>query len=252
MTAADLVAALDLPPAARVDQRVPKTLLTEHGAPTTGDKRHIQEGIEEARWLAALKSTTVGVPVCRDEVREYLEIAVLGVTLRAGARMARIVELIHRAIPYPVLLVATLGDNVALSMAHKRWSQGEAGATVLDGDVVSAELDFARDDTHKSAFLGVLALSRQPRGDLYGLYQGWLNVLVALQAARATGAFSMPESSEQAMARQEALRDCGRLDVEIARLRAAAAKERQVARQVALNLELKNLELVRQQASANL
>jgi len=32
MNAAELLAALDLPDAARVDRRVPKTLLTEHGA----------------------------------------------------------------------------------------------------------------------------------------------------------------------------------------------------------------------------
>ena len=52
MTAADLIEALRLPPSTRVDQRVPKTLLVEHGAPTAADKRQIQEGIAELRWVA--------------------------------------------------------------------------------------------------------------------------------------------------------------------------------------------------------
>ena len=34
-----LLAALDLPASSRVDQRVPKKLLLEHGAPTAADKR---------------------------------------------------------------------------------------------------------------------------------------------------------------------------------------------------------------------
>ena len=38
MTAADVIAALALPPESRVDQRVAKKLLVEHGAPTAADK----------------------------------------------------------------------------------------------------------------------------------------------------------------------------------------------------------------------
>ena len=57
-----LLAALDLPASSRVDQRVPKKLLLENGAPTAADKRLINDGIEELLWLAALKPTTIGVP----------------------------------------------------------------------------------------------------------------------------------------------------------------------------------------------
>ena len=88
MTADPIIAALRLPVNARVDQRVPKKLLVENGAPTAADKRQINDGIEELLWLAALKPSTIGVPTYRDETREYLEIAVLSLTLRAGARSA--------------------------------------------------------------------------------------------------------------------------------------------------------------------
>ena len=47
MSAAAIIAALALPPEARVDERVPKKLLVEQGAPTAADKRQIQDGIEE-------------------------------------------------------------------------------------------------------------------------------------------------------------------------------------------------------------
>ena len=77
MSTAALINALALPPDARVDQRVPKKLLLEQGAPTAADKRQLQDGIEEMSWVAALKPNNIGVPVFRDDVREYLEIAVL-------------------------------------------------------------------------------------------------------------------------------------------------------------------------------
>ena len=82
----EIVAALDLPAGSRVDQRVPKKLLLENGARTASDKRIIGDGIEELLWLAALKPTTIGVPDYRDELREYLEIAVLRLTLRVSCR----------------------------------------------------------------------------------------------------------------------------------------------------------------------
>src|SRR5688572_336176 len=134
-----LLAALDLPTRSRVDQRVPKKLLLGNGAPTTADKRYINEGIEALLWVAALKPTTIGVPEYRDDVREYLEIAVLRLTLRPAGKATRLVELVHRAIPYPVLLLAENGERSGLSAAHKRWSQGETGKTVVEGDVVVVE-----------------------------------------------------------------------------------------------------------------
>jgi hypothetical protein len=248
---AELITSLDLPAGARVDQRVPKKLLLEH-APTAADKRRVTEGIDEVHWVAALKPTTVSVLSFRDETREYLEIAVLSATLRAGAKAARLAELIHRAVPYPVMLLAENGDGLAMSLVHKRWSQGEAGATVLDGELVTAEFALGAPDTVTQAFRASVALTRQPRAHLFALYQGWMDALVALLAARATGLFTMSDSPTQAAARQEALRECARLDAEIIRLRSVAAKERQVPRQVELNLELKRLDRLRSEARQRL
>lgn len=252
MNAADLIVALDLPAGARVDQRVPKKLLVENGAPTAADKRRINEGIEEVHWLAALKPTTVGVPECCDAAREYLEIAVLGAMLRASAQANRLAELIHRAVPYPVFLITSQGDALAISLAHKRWSQAEAGATVLDGPLVVADLGAGQDASAGQAFLSALSMAHQPRANLYALHQGWMDTVVALLAARVTGTFAMTESPEHAAARRYALMECERLEVQMGRLRAAAAKERQVARQVELNLELKRVQAGHAAARAKL
>jgi Domain of unknown function (DUF4391) len=247
-----LLAALDLPASCRVDQRVPKKLLLENGAPTAADRRIINDGIEELLWLAALKPTTIGVSAYRDDLREYLEIAVLRLTLRAAAKATRLVELVHRAVPYPLLLLTEQGERPGLSAVHKRWSQGEAGKTVLEGDVVAVELDAERNDESWLAFRDALALSRQPRTTLHALYQGWIDRLLALNASRVTGAFAVSGNAQHAAARRDALQECARLDAEIARLRSAAAKEKQMARRVELNLELKRVEAAQAAARANL
>jgi hypothetical protein len=240
MTAATVIAALCLPADARVDQRVPKKLLVENGAPTAADKRQINDGIEELHWLAALKPATVGVPIFRDDNREYLEIAVLSLTLRAGAKAPRLTELIHRAIPYPVFLIQSQPSGLVLSLAHLRWSQGQSGQTVLDGPLSTATVD--ADSSATDAFLASLNVTSLPRQHLHALYQGWMERFEAHAAARLTGSFTPAPDVAAAERRRTALADHERLTREVTSLRARAGKETQLNRRVELNLQLKQLE----------
>ncbi|MDO8771986.1 MAG: DUF4391 domain-containing protein [Burkholderiaceae bacterium] len=253
-----LISALALPASCRVDQRVPKKMLIENGASTAADKRLLNDAIAEIQWVAALKPNTVGVPDYRDEEREYLEVAVLSIATR-GAKSAnqergasasdvparsvnttRLAELVHRAVPYPLMLLLATPQGLFLSLAHKRWAQNEAGKVVLDGDV--ATIDLAGDLSSAFPFMQSLALACQPQATLMTLYQGWLDCLTALQAARYTGTFQAAGDPVQASARRAALRECQRLDQEAARLRTLAAKEKQMAKQVDLNLALKRVQ----------
>lgn len=246
-----LISALVLPASCRVDQRVPKKMLIENGATTSSDKRLMNDAIEEIQWLAALKPNTVGVNKYRDDEREYLEVAVLCIIARHelqgdGTGVAkkpvnttRLAELVHRAVPYPVLLLLTAPHGLFMSLAHKRWAQNEAGKVVLDGEPYTVAV--ALDLTAEHPFVQALALNRQPQASLLALYQGWMDCVTAWQAAQYTGTFTATETPAQGAARREALRTCEQLELEIARLRTFAAKEKQMAKQVKLNLALKRI-----------
>jgi hypothetical protein len=237
-----VIASLAIPADARVDQRVPKKLLLEQGAPTAADKRQIQDGIEEMFWIAALKPTNVGVPAYQDDCREYLEIAIINVLFRVNAQAGRIIELIHRAVPYPVVLVAEHDGGVSLSLAHKRWSQGEAGKMVVEEVRQTDVLCLADGATQESSFLASLALSSLPTQNMFVLYQGWLDCVAARQAASITGRFCAPSATRTESASWEDLDMHARLQREIASLRAQAERENQISRRVTLNLEIKKLE----------
>ncbi|MCW5737194.1 MAG: DUF4391 domain-containing protein [Enhydrobacter sp.] len=167
--------ALGLPPDARVDARVPKKLLIEQGAPTPADKRAIQDGIDELQWFAACKPATIGVPSFVDDTREYLEIAVVGCAFRSNANgkpanAPRLIELIHRAIPYPVLLISSDDQGVTISASHKRRAQNDAGRTVTEAVTAAIALRPHTADAIEAAFLQGLALAEQQHTDLYILY----------------------------------------------------------------------------------
>lgn len=231
-----VVDSLALPPQAAVNRRIAKRLLLENGAPTAADKKRITDGVEELTWVAALKPETVGVPAYTDDVRAYLEIAVLTLALRAGAKAARLCELVHRAIPYPVVLV-THGDGLTLSLAHIRHAENEADKHVLDGAITCASI--AR-DAHTPAFLNSIALAGLRRDNLYAMVQDMIDRVDALDAARVTGVFRVCASPAAAERRRALLRAHAEADARVTALNAAAAAERQLSRRVELNLQLRN------------
>lgn len=247
MSLSAVLDALALPAHAKVEQRIPKKLLVEQGAPTAADKRQIQDGIEELVWVAALKPTNIGVPVFRDDEREYLEVAVLTVDFRPNAKVARLLELIHRAVPYPVLLVASFLDAdkpcIGVSVAHKRFNQNEAGKFVVDEVLATSSIALdALVTTSVQGFMAALGVSNQPNQDLFALYQGWVDCIVGLAVAGVAGRFARPTSPEQTRQMLAFMQNRSHLFNELSALRSQASKEKQMNRLVELNMSIKRLE----------
>ncbi|MCF4971277.1 MULTISPECIES: DUF4391 domain-containing protein [Pseudomonas] len=250
MTSKDIIAALQLPEHARINQRISKKLLIENLMPTAADRQQINDGIEEIYWIAALKPANCGIPDFRDAQREYVEVAVLHMILRPDARAGRLVELLHRAVPHPALLLISQQDSIQLSLSHKRWAQNEAGKIVLDGTIFTESLSQTSQLT--MAFLNVMGIDHQPRSNLEAFYQGWIDTLQTLQAAQHTGSFRVAKCQLDATTRHVALQVCSELEAKILALRAKAQKTQQIARQVELNMQLKQLQQALGEAQAKL
>jgi hypothetical protein len=258
MTTADLLTALALPNTCRVDRRLAKTMLADHGATRANDRKALLDGVESAHWLASLKPTTVAIPEHRSESRHYVESVVLHVALRPEAKAQRLVHLLHAALPHPALLL-TSGAGTSLSLCHKRLAQNrltQAGATarVVDGPL--AEVRWPTEQTtepYAAEFAAALGLGPRhpqelPPTDLAALYQRWIEAVQALQAARRTARFALAATAEQAERRRMALAECDRLEAEMARIRAAAGRERQMVRLAALNHTLQAARVAHSQA----
>lgn len=242
MTGEDLLTALELPASCRVNRRVPKKLLLENGAPTATDKKLITAGIEDIHWLAALKPNTIGVPAYQDHERSYPEIAVLSLLLRPESRTVRLIELLHRAIPYPTVLLTLHGQHNVLSVADIRWAQNEADKTVLDGEVIAVSNEDPYDRACWREFIAALGVTRLPRTSLLALYHGWMDCMIGLKSSRITGRFNRAGDPTIGVKRREALAEYERLNAEIAELRRNAEKEKQMTRRVELNVHKQRLE----------
>ena len=230
-----VLTALALPAQALADQRIPKTLLLEHGTPTSADKRLIEASVAELRWNAALRPDTVAIPAHDTATHAYPEVQVMTLTRRAlkpdSAGATRLRELIHRAIPYPLLLLDADQESTWLSLAPKRRSQAQEGAVVLEHDLQAIPLAAS---PFLAPLLAQLPPSVRPFADLRDLYAHWQAALLSWQIAAMTGQFRLYPQPDPL---RQPVQDYARLERELTALRRAAGREKSLARRAELTLK---------------
>ncbi len=235
---------LAIPDTCHLGKRVFKKLFHENAKLGATDKKALRDDIDTITWVYTLKPTTIPIHVYKDDGREYDEIALLQVDLKTQKRTGRIVEIIHRAIPYPLVLVFVLESSVAMSLAHKRFSQAERGAVVAEEFVTTDWIDLSPGSPTcvQQAFLDSLAVTELPQTHFYAFYSTMMDRLIALDCARLTGEYRIEAAAERREARRERLAQCHELEVRIAETRAAAKREKQINRLADLNIEIRRLQ----------
>jgi len=231
-----------LPESTCLAKRIYKRMLHENAKLGARDKRILSEDVDIITWTHTLKPGTVPIAPYADSQCEYNEIAVIEMLLRSPKQSTRIAEIVHRAIPYPVALTLSVGPRAQLSLATKRFSEAEKDVVVANEFFSTEWLNLDELTPCQGAFADSLALPGLPHTDFHGLYNGWIDRVVALQCARRTGAFRLPRTIEEATARRVALAACRKLEASIAEERAALRKESQFNRQVDHNVRIKTLE----------
>ena len=193
------------------------------------------------QWIASLKPTTVAVPAFEDESRQYLEIAVVGVEFRGAPARQRLVEIIHRAIPHPVMLIDSLGAATSLSGAAKRWSLAATREVILQPPMYTTPVSLLAVESDAGGLRKFLSLAARPFRDMFDLYDHWLDVICMAEAAKRTRALVPLADRDQRIARRAGLADAARIDGAIASLRAEAQRASQMADRVELNLRIRDL-----------
>ena len=241
-----------IPDVCHLGKRVFKKLFHENAKLGATDKKAFREDIDVITWIYTLKPSTIPIRAYEDNQREYHEIAILQVDLKTLNRTSRIAEVIHRAIPYPLVVVFSYKTSYALSLAHKRFSQAEKGAIVAEDFIITEWIDFSAPLPVQQAFLDSLAVSDLPHTHFFGFYSALTDRLVALDCARLTGEYHLETKATKRNVRRDRLAVCHALEIEITGHKAAIKEETQFNRKVDLNLKIKGLEKQLQKITAEL
>ena len=238
-----LYAAMGIPEGCRLGKRIFKKLFHENSELGTTDKKAFKDDIDKVTWMFKLEPNSVLIPALANDEREYLEVAVLQVDCKTQKRTGRIAQIIHRAIPYPLMIVFSYESLVLISLAHKRFSQSEKGAIVAEEFHNSDWVDLTCPSDVQTSFLNSLELKSVPHTNLFAFYSSVVDRMTALECSRLTGTWSQNENREDYALRRKSMAKCRELEMEISGLRAEIKKEEQFNRRVELNVKIKELEV---------
>ena len=214
MTAADLLAALALPPAALCGDVVPKAATLER-LKAAADRRLVRERLKRFVFHARLTPLSSALPAA--EGVEGLVVAVATTVQPAPA----LPKLLHRLVPHPMLLLERAADR--------------GGEPLVSLTIRGFRCDLPTDFPDE-----LLAALRPPGagGDLAALLRRWALAVATADAAALTGGFSWDATRDPAALAADAA-EARSLDATIRGLQAKARRERQPGPRATLNAMLR-------------
>lgn len=231
-----------LPESCRLSKRVFKKQFHEYGNLSAPDKKALSDDVDTIVWQYALKPSTISIMPFEDSQREYLEVALIQVDLKRTNRVNRLSELIHRAIPYPIILVFVADTNFSISLANKRFSQAEKEAIVAEDFQTTGWLKLPHSNEYEAAFFDSLDITTWPHTHFYAFYKAAIDRVVGLACAEHSGFFELPvPNGPSTRTRSEQLIKLEKLLQEKSELKRKLKKEKNLGTQVSLNTQVKKI-----------
>ena len=190
---------LKLPKSTFLGTRITKKMFIDNNELSSHDKKLVTDVIQSIEWRNTLKPDTVNISIYVTDTVEYLEVAVIRVVLKAGEkhkdRLINITKLLHTLIPYPVVLLVELQDDLAISLADKRINQADKTKLVIEHIYNSDWLHPEKLSANENVFLNDFSLVNVSSLNYFELYQDLISMLIGLKASRISGNYESKNSS---------------------------------------------------------
>ena len=138
---------IKVPDAAIVNSILPKQDIFNETGMNRSDKDYFVRYIKQIRWLYKFDDASVRIKPYETEDKSYLEAELISIKLkkefqeynhntgnyhRFDARLDRIVDILLRFIPYPILLCAEFNDEIKFYVSHISESKSDNEKITLD------------------------------------------------------------------------------------------------------------------------
>lgn len=229
-----------IPEACFLGNRIYKKLFYENAQLNVTDKKAFGDDVVTIYWRYTLKPETINIARFQDDERDYPEIAILQVNLKENKHYKRIAQIIQRAIPYPLLIVFSNGPCLALAVADKRLSRADLDKITVEAFYETDWIDLENMNEVERLFIESCAIRHLSYQNFYAFYGDLTARIIAFNCAKLSGSYTLDSdlSREQRVDNLNTIRQAQQKLIE---LRAALKNESQFNRQVALNVQIKQL-----------
>ena len=168
---------LDLPQKSVLNKKMPKNQFQK-----LIDKKAfdiLTSDVETIRIYSVLNKATINIMPLQNDNYNISEIIVINIELRNKNNIKNIKRIFHNTIPNPVILVLSYEDSIDLSLAMKRLNKHDDMKVIIDEIYSSDFINLEELKSYESKFLELIKITKQPQINLYELYKGIENHIVA-------------------------------------------------------------------------
>lgn len=165
---------IKVPEKARADKnksmKISKAMFYSQAELDKAETKTLVNEIQSVQLLAMLNSYSIRVAPFVNEDYNITDIALLLVELKGRGREEKAANIIHAAMPHPLLIVFSHSNQVRFSTAMKRLNKNDASSVVIERINYSPWIDPKYPLPVQKNFLDNLALDTLPFDNLLRLY----------------------------------------------------------------------------------
>lgn len=208
------------------------------------EKDIITKYIERMELAYLLTPTTINIQLFINEEYPYEGVMFITVQLREATtdkQVAFIEEIIHGALPNPVVIVFHLYETVLVSTCMKRLNKIDKASVVLGEINRTSWLNFGIENELTKEFIKAIHLTNISFVNFFEFYKEFDLAVQAVQHADVVGKFQIVKDKQQNEEQKWLIHEISRIEQEINKLKIAIKKESQFNKKVEFNVKIQQL-----------
>ena len=241
------------PNTAIVNNIIPKQDIFEATKMNKADKDYFVRYIKQIRWMYKFDDASIRIKSYETEEKSYLEVELISIKLkkefqeynhntgnyhRYDARLDRIVDILLRFIPYPILLCAEFNDEIKFYVSHISESKLDYDKITLDELINTEWINTKEMDNFDLELIDKLQIGNLDKTNVYTFYDDIVTAIIQYNGSKEVGQ-SVALSKEEI---QEIMDKIKSIEREISNLRVKIRKENNFSEKVELNIKIKGLQ----------
>jgi translation elongation factor EF-1beta len=166
-----IIKRLDIPKSTIINRKIAKQHFFTQGNLTKSEKELFTSEIESIYLLSACNQNRLGVPKFTNDQMRYVEVDWIYVKFRSTVRYQRLIRVMHRTLPNPLVVIAE-GEqsNLSFSASHKRLNQNDDSNVVIENIEITPWIDIDNDDEVTGRLIERINFNHLSYANLYYFY----------------------------------------------------------------------------------
>lgn len=192
---------LEVPNGCIIDYVIPKKDVFEAADLKNKDKKIFTDIVKQIKWCYKFDEDNLRISKYVDDVRNYEEVELININLKydnvhkisAGKfkedeKIDRVVDILLRFIPYPIILTIQYENDLKFYGAHIRESKADSSKIVIDGHVMSTNwMDINNLSEIEEDFISKIQYDCLDKNDFYDFYDSYVTAMIQYDGAMAAG-----------------------------------------------------------------